>query len=353
MPLIQPAFSVSGDYWETKADIPKNGIFSSAVVDGKIFVFGVPSGNPITYVYDPASDTWVSKAPMPNCQEVLPATVLEGKIHLVGRSLHGVYDPVSDSWETRTPMTTPRSEITANVVDGKIYVIGGRTDVEYSVAINEVYDPATDTWSTKKPLPTRATGYASAVFDGKIYIIGGRDENHNIPGFVQIYDPQTDSWRNGAPMPTPVWLGAAGITTSTSASKRIYVIGGLPDNSIDGSNLNQIYDLYNNAWANGTSMSTRRGWLTVASVDDKLYAIGGHLGFATSTYITKTEQYTPAADYNWLSPILTSTPSNSQTHSDNDPTLQTLLIAASLTIIALAVGIPVYLKSRKTNPKTI
>jgi N-acetylneuraminic acid mutarotase len=194
MPLTQSARAVSEDYWETKADIPKTGIFSSVVVDGKIFVFGVPSGNPVTYVYDPALDTWVSKAPMPNCQEVLAAAVLGGKIHLVGRGLHGVYDPALDSWETRTPMTTPRSEITANVVDGKIYVIGGRTGVEYSVAINEVYDPATDSWSTNTPLPTRATGYASAVFDGKIYIIGGRDENHAIPGFVQIYDPQTRTW---------------------------------------------------------------------------------------------------------------------------------------------------------------
>ena len=55
-----------------------------------------------------------------------------------------VYDPANNTWDTKASMPHPRVLFEANVVNGKIYVMGGKTDGgQYStVTLNEVYDPA-------------------------------------------------------------------------------------------------------------------------------------------------------------------------------------------------------------------
>jgi hypothetical protein len=59
---------------------------------------------------------------------------------------------------------------------------------------------------------------------------------------TQIYDSETDTWSFGTLMPKVVWKAAAGATSSVWAPKRIYVIGGLPEKSLDGTDLNQVYN---------------------------------------------------------------------------------------------------------------
>ncbi|UYO36610.1 kelch motif-containing protein [Bacillus zhangzhouensis] len=56
--------------WTKRADLPEERLHSSsAVVDGKIFVFGGSSeksySNKNTYMYDPHKNEWSSKADMP------------------------------------------------------------------------------------------------------------------------------------------------------------------------------------------------------------------------------------------------------------------------------------------------
>jgi N-acetylneuraminic acid mutarotase len=199
--------------------------------------------------------------------------VYQNKIYVMGEGngTTQVYDPATDTWETKTPMPTPRTQLDANVVNGKIYLIGGRTGGQYTtVGLNEVYNPETYSWNTKAPIPYPVVQYASAVVDNKIYIIGGQDE-FTYPmnlALVQIYDPATDTWSFGAPMPTIVTRAAAGATTGVWAPKRIYVIGGMPDKSLDGTNLNQVYNPENDSWTVGASMPTTRLQLHVAVVND-------------------------------------------------------------------------------------
>ena len=59
------------------------------------------------------------------------------------------YDPGTDKWTEKAPMpTTAREHLTSAVVDGKLYVIGGRSNgMSYNVDANEVYDPKTDKWT--------------------------------------------------------------------------------------------------------------------------------------------------------------------------------------------------------------
>ena len=248
--------------------------------------------------YDSLLDLWSVKKPMPKVRYGFVTAVYQNRIYVIGADgINQVYDPATDTWETKAPMPTPREQLTANVVNGKIYLIGGRTGGQYTTtALNEVYDVATDSWTTKAPIPNPVVQYASAVVDDKIYIIGGQNE-FTYPmnlALVQIYDPATDTWSFGAPIPTIVTNAAAGATTGVWAPKRIYVIGGMPDKSLDGTNLNQVYNPENDSWTVGASMPTARFQLHVAVVNDKLYAMGGMPYFnLQGIWCPEIEQYTP------------------------------------------------------------
>jgi N-acetylneuraminic acid mutarotase len=300
---VKPVSAPTEDSWTSKPPIQSfpNGV---AVVNGKIYTFARYE----TFEYDPITNVWLTKKPLPTPRSNFGIAVYENKIYVIGGwvrtdltgvAIHSpaneVYDPLTDTWETKMPMPTPRAQLTANVVDGKIYLIGGRTGGQYTTtALNEVYDIATDSWSTKAPIPNPVVQYASAVVDNKIYIIGGQNE-FTYPmtlALVQIYDPETDTWSFGTPLPTAVEFAAAGATTSVMAPKRIYVIGGMPDKSMDGTNINQVYNPENDSWTVGASMPTARYGLCVAVVNDMIYAMGGWAFFG-SPGCSENEQYTP------------------------------------------------------------
>ena len=136
--------------WEYRKPMSSKRILFAAVVgpDNKIYVFGGAAGLstepsiPIldtTEVYDPSTDTWSFRKPMPAPREghagVLGA---DGKIYIMGGggAFKGpplrdvfIYDPVKDTWKKGPPMNRPRHTLAAVATsEGKIYAIGG-TDV--------------------------------------------------------------------------------------------------------------------------------------------------------------------------------------------------------------------------------
>jgi N-acetylneuraminic acid mutarotase len=297
------AVSSTGGDWGTKAPLPKLpwGRAGAAVVDGKVYVVGV--GGSATYEYDPATNVWTVKAPMPTPRYLFGVATCKNKIYSIGGfawvngtetpySVNEVYDPATDTWQTKQPMPTSRFDLTASVVNGKIYLIGGSTGAtqvppsEGTVGMNEVYDVANDSWTTKEPIPYPVQGYSSAVCDGKIYILGQFS--------TQIYDPANNTWTRGAAMPGQVVNAAAVATTGVNAPKQIYVFGGASYElySMLGTSLTQVYYPQNDTWSYGTPMPTAREYLTAAVVDDMIYVIGGSVGL-TLTDVANNEVYTP------------------------------------------------------------
>lgn len=212
-------------------------------------------------------------------------------VGITSTNVNEVYDPATDTWETKASMPTKRMAVSANVVDGKIYVIGGgQRAPNANFDVNEVYDPETDTWTTKTPIPTGVKHHTSAVVDNRIYVIGGAVK----VTLNQIYDTETDTWSNGAPLPKGVDAAAAVSTTGVYAPKRIYVIGG--KQNLDAVNFNQLYDAESDTWSEGTAMPTGRYGLGIAIIDDVLYAIGGREGWVGFPISAVNERYT-SADY--------------------------------------------------------
>ncbi len=268
--------------------------FGVAVVNGKIYAIGGWNAAE-QYLnrneeYDPVTDTWVTKEPMPTRRCYCAVAAWQNKIYVFGGHTSTtnatakveVYDPLTNSWNiTPTAMPTARSGLSANVVNDRIYLLGGGSVAGKIVNTDEVYYPSSDSWTTAKPLPVAAMGYASAVVNGKIFVF------HNKT--TQIYTASTDTWIDGAKPSQPVFSSAAGTTTGTKAPTRIYILGGLDANAYAVVNLNQVYNPDLDSWATGTPITTPRYCLSVAVVDDLLYALGG---FDTHAFATN-ERYTP------------------------------------------------------------
>ena len=214
---------------------------------------GPPAWVPIAdaWEYDPAADAWRALAPMPTKRGAAVAAAAGGKVYVIGgaapfpgdpnQSLHPArphrslgtveeYDPATNTWRERAPMPTPRNHATIGAVNGKIYVIGGRLAAAFIIAfpgnvdLVQEYDPATDAWALKAPMPTARSAAGSAVLNDKIYVAGGEVQtNEYLAAFraFEAYDPATNTWERLPRMPVPrhgLAVGAVG--------NRIHLVSG-------------------------------------------------------------------------------------------------------------------------------
>ncbi len=238
-----------------------------------------------------------------------------------------VYDPASDSWTTKTPMPTPRGYLVVATVSNKIYAIGGITggdlnNITYLKATEE-YDPASDTWTEKAPIPITAIPFNSvlgnffltgAAINGKIYVAVGYSEG-DIP--IYIYDPATDTWTTGKsiskfnnepyfsvassshfyvlngdhflqyspsddewrelPLPLTSILGSVYGTCLASNNDNIYSIGGYINAA--GAAINsddvEMYNPANSKWSEDSSLNTESNSAAAVVFKDNLYVAGG------------------------------------------------------------------------------
>jgi N-acetylneuraminic acid mutarotase len=237
-------YDPAADSWTTRASMPTSRmVLAAGSVNGKIYAIGglvAAFSTALSTVeeYDPATNTWTKKANMPTPRLGLGVGVVDGKIYAIGGMTSGsdfwsgmrnnveVYDPDTNKWTPKAPMPTERCWFSASVVDGKIYAIGGTLVTKEPISTVEVYDPETDTWTTKTPMPTPRMGHAASVIDGIIYVFGGGVE-HGSPGgysVVEAYDPATDTWTRKADIPVPRSSFSTGVLGGN-----VYVIGGIPD----------------------------------------------------------------------------------------------------------------------------
>lgn len=307
---VLPAQAAETNSWSTMSPMPTaRGGFGIAVVNGKIYTIGGLNGDnqALNKVeeYNPLTNEWSSKMSMPTPRTGFATAVYDNKVYAIGGTVgngyvgnNEVYDPVTNTWTTKASMPTPRADLSANVVNDKMYLIGGKRysgqDPFYKETdVNERYDPATDTWSTKASLTTAVQGYGSAVVDNKIYVIGGSKTptstgTSTIINNNQVYDTQTDQWTMAAPLSSLSSYGAATATEGYLAPKAIYYIGGFTGGEFSGQT--KVYTLFNNSWSFTEEMPTARAYLSLAVVNDALYAIGG---FDGTVWLNTNEQYKP------------------------------------------------------------
>ena len=140
-PLAFYRYDPGTDTWTILA-IPASDHYAGegGVIGGKFYVAG---GDRIRqlHVYDPATNAWTTRASMPQDQYFGAGAVLGGKLYVIGGVAHdangdlqlvsttSVYDPTSNAWSTRAPIPDARANIAGTRVfrDGqsRIELMGG------------------------------------------------------------------------------------------------------------------------------------------------------------------------------------------------------------------------------------
>jgi hypothetical protein len=288
---------------------------ATAGQDGRIYVFGggtivgnieVPTN--AVNAYDPCSNVWTPRAPMPTPRlDAAATTGLDGKIYVLGGLGGGVkldraeaYDPATNLWATLPPMPTARAWLgAATGPDGLIYAIGGLGVPDggsNGYAIVEAYDPMSGMWTTKKKAMTfgrEQFGVASGP-DGFIYAIGGCGASADTGLNVESYDvknTEEGDWTPVAPLPGLQSFGGAAL----GSDGRIYYIGGRPQCFGVGTNTALAYSVLTKTWTFIPNVPTPGCHLVAAtSKGGLLYVIGGGACFnITSTVV---QAYDPATN---------------------------------------------------------
>ena len=244
-------YDPSKDAWAEASPIPTARGSPAAAVgpDGKIYVVGgvdPDSKNNVVEAYDPKTDSWARLKPLPTKRDdglcAVAAKGADGRVRIYaiggrddskpgnGLSTVEAYDPATDTWSARAPMPTHRHALAATRgPDGRIYAVGGTNDRVFSTDVLEIYDPVRDAWAPGAPMPY-GQECAAATFTpgpaGEVLVLGGWDTRHEPLRSAVAYNPRTDTWRSLPGVPTA--RAAAGAVTIEGADGclRVYVLGG-------------------------------------------------------------------------------------------------------------------------------
>jgi N-acetylneuraminic acid mutarotase len=236
---------------------------AAATFEGKIYVAGGFNSSGIStkylFVYDPVTNKWQRAADMPTARGALTAKFVNGILYAIGGdetvlydlnkvynpqgvvTSNEAYDPETNTWTVKSPMPTPRDHLSSAVIGENIFVLGGRQPdigpLFKDLNSNERYDPVNDTWHTLDPVPTNRSGLAAESHDGKVYVFGGESTKKTFDN-NEAYDPKTNSWTSLPPIPSP----RHGLT-AIAVDDKIYVIAGGPEPGGAGSDTNEIFHI--------------------------------------------------------------------------------------------------------------
>ena len=158
-----------------------------------------------------------------------------------------VYDPRSGQWQSGTPFPYPVQGTNAVSRNGLLYVFGGHRqdlpEVESYLCDSHVFDPQVGRWERLAPMLTRRESMGiTALGDDHIFTCGGHHNQgestvDHYSDATEIYDIESDSWMREAPLPErKSWLDAA------TVDSRVFAMGGA--NKLPGPGYKWIADLH-------------------------------------------------------------------------------------------------------------
>jgi len=149
---------------------------------------------------------------------------------------------------------------------------------------------------------TQRTDFASSVVNGKIYAIGGA--NQNLTAYIdtlEVFDPTNNAWY--APVVTGKFTPRWGLASATVDNK-IYMLGGYNDKGY--LNTLEMFDPDSNSWSTPltTGTFTPRVGLAVSVVNNKIYAMGGSGNNSNGGVLNILEVFDPDSS-KWSTPKTT------------------------------------------------
>jgi N-acetylneuraminic acid mutarotase len=202
-------FSPANNGWSPKSPMPTPRCHLAVVaLNGLIYAIGGTHTDgtaiPSVEIFNPATSSWTTgHAHMPTPRSLLGAGVLDGKIYVVGGSngsgalaVVEAYDPATDTWSTKAAMPTARTDVAVGVLNGILYALGGSTTAGQALNTVETYDAATNSWQTNSPMPTRRGAAGAAIANGVLHVMGGFDGNMEL-ATNEAFSPDRDeaAWK--------------------------------------------------------------------------------------------------------------------------------------------------------------
>jgi N-acetylneuraminic acid mutarotase len=145
--------------------------------------------------YDPAADRWVTRPWAPHFHAQGAAGVIDGKLYVVGGGGNGsqrasadldVYDPATNTWKTLAPIPIAGPAI-GTVIAGKLFVITGTVDGQLQ---SYEYTPSTNAWRARAAPSRTHDGVVRITLGGSNYVLavgGGHGVENDIPNASELY----------------------------------------------------------------------------------------------------------------------------------------------------------------------
>ena len=219
---INEVYDPATDSWEAKTSLPdwRMGLCLETV-NGLIYAIGgnrhgvFPVLSPLNEIYDPLTDSWTTGASMPNFEGLgfadITSAVVDNKIYVFScgeRNFNGlftqIYNPKTDEWSSRAPIPVMIDYASAVSTSGifapkRIHVIGVHYDGHEGESAHQIYDPTEDVWTVGTTLSAPRHSLGLATINDLLYAIGGYYESSSISDenlmFTPIgYIPEFPSW---------------------------------------------------------------------------------------------------------------------------------------------------------------
>ena len=147
------------------------------------------------YRYDPATNKWGARRSAPHFHRLAAAGVIAGKFYVaggVGTTDLDVYNPATDSWTTRAPIPKAGQAIGA-ALDGRLYVVVRSLNDGGTALVNRayVYNPGTNKWGSIAAPTWGHDGAVRVVVNGKpkLLAVGGSHDSGRSPNNTEVYTP--------------------------------------------------------------------------------------------------------------------------------------------------------------------
>jgi len=193
------AYNIATGTWSVKANLPFRMASNDAVAyNGKIYLVGGIVENPASFFieYTPETNLYRVLSPPLRTRRNAKLIVYQDRFYLLGGQYdHGLdrfvtdqveeYNPQTEVWTQKAPMPLGLQHYGASLINGKIHVICGASTgwpVPNLVLhpTHYVYDIATDTWSQKSDLPFSLFALETAVYNDELYIFGGNPSSSSF-----------------------------------------------------------------------------------------------------------------------------------------------------------------------------
>jgi N-acetylneuraminic acid mutarotase len=207
MPWLKSYDPVTDQWTQHAAPATRRTQLELVAIGGRLYALGGYSGDMqdlnTVEAYDPETNTWTLKTPMSKGRRVPAVAVVNGILYVMGGETNGApgeayqvtssvesYDPATNTWTNRAPLPVPLMEAAAGVVGGTIYVGGGGPFSNNGKPYVYAYDPAKNAWTIQPPLRIARSSAMAVTLDGRLYEIGGWQRDTGVVlSSVEVFQP--------------------------------------------------------------------------------------------------------------------------------------------------------------------